>query len=37
MGVNVTALAEDVTHSFEGTSNKPALIRLVWPETSADL
>jgi hypothetical protein len=37
MGVNVTALAEDVKHYFEGTRDKPALIRLVWPETSADL
>jgi uncharacterized protein len=37
MGVNATALAEDVIRYFEGTRDKPALIRLVWPETSADL
>lgn len=37
MGVNVTALREDVKNYFEGSHEKPALIRLVWPETSADL
>ena len=37
MGVNVAALREEVKQYFEGGREKPALIRLVWPETSADL
>ena len=37
MGVDVAALTEDVRAYFGGSCEKPALIRLVWPETSADL
>ena len=37
MGVAVAALAEDVKNYFEGNRDKPPLIHLVWPETSADL
>ncbi len=37
MGVNVAALIEDVTNSFEGPRGSPACITLVWPDTSADL
>src|SRR5437867_13307403 len=36
-GVDVSALTEDVRAYFDGSREKPALIRLVWPETSADL
>jgi hypothetical protein len=37
MGVDVAALTEDVRAYFDGSREKPAHIRLVWPETSADL
>jgi hypothetical protein len=37
MGVDVSALSEDVRAYFDGSREKPALIHLVWPETSADL
>ena|SRR5436309_6767235 len=37
MGVDVRMLSEDVRAYFEGSGEKPALIRLVWPDTSADL
>ena len=37
MGVDVSALTEDVRAYFDGSREMPALIRLVWPETSADL
>ncbi|HZC67246.1 MAG TPA: hypothetical protein VE201_01380, partial [Nitrospirales bacterium] len=37
MGVDVTVFTTDVKAYFEGSREKPAPIRLVWPETSADL
>ena len=37
MGVDVSALSEDVRAYFDGSREMPALIHLVWPETSADL
>lgn len=37
MGVTIAALREDIRHYFDGARATPPLIRLVWPETSADL
>jgi hypothetical protein len=37
MGVDLPAFAREVRAYFDGSREKPALIRLIWPETSADL
>ena len=37
MGVDVAAFMRDVRAYYEGGREKAPLIRLVWPETSADL
>jgi len=37
MGVDVAAFTTEVKAYFEESRKEPALIRLVWPETSADL
>lgn len=37
MGVDIPAFAREARAYFDGRREKPALIRLIWPETSADL
>ncbi|MGH7231449.1 MAG: DUF309 domain-containing protein [Nitrospiraceae bacterium] len=36
MGLNVAAFAEDARAYFAGTRNRPALIRLAWPDQAGD-